>query len=155
MSVLGVRCSNSDFVFAILSGTRSAPNLEQVGGQKFPKGFSTSHRLKWLLQEAELLVQTKDLHAVVIKGTETMASKGNAFVERVEAEAIVFLAAANKGVKPVLRKVKSTIAKNLGFKGRGHYLQSLDTSPIPNFEGFSEKEKEAIWAAWSELRPHA
>ena len=52
----------------------------------------------------------------------------------------------------IFRKVKSTIAKDLGLKGRGHYLQTeLDTSVIPGFGSKSEKEKDAILAGWSEL----
>jgi len=52
----------------------------------------------------------------------------------------------------IFKKVKSTIAKDLGLKGRGHYLRTeLDTSVIPGFAGKPDKEKEAILAAWSEL----
>jgi hypothetical protein len=35
------------------------------------------------------------------------------------------LAASQKGIRSVVRKAKSTIAKDLGLKGRGKYLATL------------------------------
>jgi hypothetical protein len=61
------------------------------------------------------------------------------------------LAGGARGMRAVFKKVKSTIAKDLGQKGRSKYLANLDTSWAPTFDGFSDKEKEAIQAAWSEL----
>jgi hypothetical protein len=78
-------------------------------------------------------------------------SRGKTYEERVEHEAAVIIAAANRGLRKVPKKVKSTIAKDLGQKGRAHYLSVLDTSHFQTFESESEKTKEAILAGWSEL----
>jgi hypothetical protein len=87
---------------------------------------------------------------VVIKRFEGLA-KGTAYEDRVEHEAAVFLACDSCGISGVFKKVKSTIAKNLGCKGRAHYLLTLNTSLIPNYSQYTEKEQDSILAGWSEL----
>jgi hypothetical protein len=69
----------------------------------------------------------------------------------VENEAMVFLAASNRGLENVSRKIKSTIAKNLGLKGKAKYLAQLDTSVFPTYAEESTKMQEAILAAWSSM----
>lgn len=79
--------------------------------------------------------------------------RGKAFVERTENEAIVYLAAANHGVKFVSKKTKATIAKDLGLKGNAKSLETdLDYSSIGGFEAESATIKEAILVAWSTRR---
>ena len=64
----------------------------------------------------------------------------------------MYVAGGTEGMNAIFKKLKSTIAKDLGLKGRAHYLQtSLDTSVIPGFGGRGGKEQEAILAGWSEL----
>ena len=78
--------------------------------------------------------------------------RGNIYEDRVEHEAMVYLAASNQGIKPVFKKVKSSIAKDLGLKGRARYLDtSLNTSSIIDFDNYSDKSQDAILAGWSKL----
>ena len=50
-----------------------------------------------------------------------------------------------------IKKVKATIAKDLGLKGKARYLSTLDTSSIPNYSSYSEKMREAVLVGRSEL----
>lgn len=154
MKCIGIRCSNSDFSYAILSGRKSDPKLETVDTISFPNGYTRPQSLQWFLLELEELSKKNGTLSVwAIKGTEGMAAKGKEFVERVENEAIVFLHAGNAGASRVVRKVKSTIAKDLGLKGKASALKTdLDTSIIPEFKDAAEKIKDAILIAWSELK---
>lgn len=152
MSVLGIRCSNKDYSFAVLEGKPKKPRVLHTGCVAFPKGYSPVQQASWFLQEIEALIDQHDVRDVVIKGFEGM-NRGKTFVERVEHEAVLYLAAANKGIKGVVRKVKSTIAKDLGLKGRGRYLSTaLDTTVIPGYDALPEKTREALLASWSGLR---
>lgn len=150
MTILGVRCSNRDFAYAILDGRRDTPELVKVGTLSYPKGFVKPQSLHWLFQEADGLFRQNGIEKLVIKRFEGQ-SRGAPFEDRVEHEAAVILAAAQRGMKVVFKKVKSQIAKDLGQKGRARYLAALDTSWLPCFGDLSEKEKEAVHAAWSEL----
>jgi len=151
MKVLGIRCSNSDYTFSVLDGTKTSPSLIDTRNLAYPQGFRLPKSLKWFLLEIDALLTNHSIERIVIKGFEGR-TRGKAYEERVEHEAMVFLAAENHGLKAVFRKVKGTIAKDLGLKGRGQYLStSLDTSAIANFDSYDDKTKESIWAAWSEL----
>ena len=149
--VLGVRCSNRDFAYAILDGTKQAPEQIGVASLNYPRGFAKPQSLHWLFQEAHGLLRRHRIEKVVLKRFEGRQSRGSSFEDRVEHEAAVILAAAEFGLKAVFKKVKSQIAKDLGQKGRARYLSSLDTSSFPLFDNQGEKEKETIQAAWSEL----
>jgi hypothetical protein len=150
MNVLGVRCSNKDFTYAILTGTKRAPAQVMLNSLAFPKGFAKAQSLRWLLQEMDGIITANQINKIVIKSSEGL-TRGNTFVDRVEHEAAVQIAGAARGLKGIFKKVKSTIAKDLGQKGRAHYLAHLDTSSFPDYDSCSEKEQEAILAAWSEL----
>ena len=152
MSVLGVRCSNKDFTYVIMSGSKENPKINTSETNTYPRNFSKPRVLLWFVQEIELYISRHDAKRIVLKGFEGR-SRGKTYEQRVEYEAAVFIAAARKGVNAVYLKVKSTIAKDLGLKGRAHYLEtSLDTSHIPGYATKTNKEKDAILAAWSELR---
>jgi len=152
MNCLGVRCSNSDYSIAILSGSRTSPEIIRKVCNGSPNGYKTARRLKWFLQEFEDIFNAIEIDEIVVKGTEPMAQKGGSYAERVENEAMIFLAAERKGITSIVKKVKATIAKEHGLKGRGKYLATLDFSVFPKFEEESEKMKEAIIAAWACLR---
>ena len=152
MRVLGLRCSNRDYHYVILEGTRKVPVLVNQGHAAFPKGFAKPQLLKWFLQELEDLVKRQSIEAISMRGAEGLAARGKPFVERIEIEGIVFLVGAQLGIKPVVKKVMATVAKDLGFKGKAHYVKtSLDTSLIPNYDDYPQKIQEAILAGWSEL----
>lgn len=152
MKCIGLRCSNNDYSFAILSGSKEAPNLEESGTVNFPKGYSRTQSLKWFLQELEEISKKYELERLAIKGAEGIAARGKEFVTRVENEAMALLLAANLGIDEVQRKVKSTIAKDLGLPGKAQALKTeLDTNLIPEFKTSTDKIKEAILVAWSSL----
>ena len=151
MSVLGIRCSNKDFTYAIMTGTKKNPSVLHIASVTVPKNFTRPRALPWMVQEIQDLIEKHAVANVVMKASEGRF-RGKPYTERVELEAAVYIAAGMNGMNAVFKKVKSTIAKDLGLKGRGHYLQTtLDTSVIVDFDAYSEKEKEAILAGWSEL----
>ncbi len=150
MPILGVRCSNKDFAYAVLDGTKGAPQQVELKTLPFPKGFKAAQSLHWLNQEVSDLLEKHAIDKVVIKRFEGR-TRGATFETRVEHEAAVMLAAASKGMTAVFKKVKSTIAKDLGKKGRARYLATLDTSHFPGYADLSDKQREALQAAWSEL----
>lgn len=150
MSFLGIRCSNNDFSYVVLSGTKEQPKIELKDSVVFPKGYSRSQSLKWFLQELEeIYKKDPNIRLIGIKGAEPMASRGKSFVARVENEAMVFFFAGKYAINPVYRKTKPTIAKDLGLKGKGKYLDTLDCSVFPDYDNEKEKIKEAILVAWS------
>ena len=127
LTILGIRCSNKKYAYVVLKGDKNKPEIKKHDQVAFPKGFNRSKELQWFLQEITSILEKNGINAVAIKGTEGMASRGKSFVERVENEAIVQVASAIKGIKMVYRKVKPTIAKDLGLKGKA---KSLETLPL-------------------------
>jgi hypothetical protein len=150
MNTLGIRCSNSDYTFAILTGSKKQPQLIDIGHIPYPKGYSKPHSLKWLYAEVESLVKTHSIKKIGMKASELMRVS-KTYEDRVEHEAMVYLVAAYCNIRDVAKKRKNTLAKQLGLKGRSHYLAQLDTSVIPKFDTFNDKEKEAVMVAWSDL----
>ena len=152
MTILGVRCSNSDYAYAVLQGNASKPSIVEDNLVSYPPDYKRPKLLRWFYQEMDALFAKHSISTIVIKGAESMATRDRTFVERTEHEAVVMLAAANKGITAIFRKVKPTIAKDLGLKGKAKYLDTkLDKSPIDGFDDRPSKLQEAILAAWSEL----
>ena len=151
--ILGIRCSNTDYTFALLKGRKKTPQLQNIKTAAFPKGYSRPNSLRWFFQEIEdYFAKHTEITECVIKGAEPMAQKGSAYSERVEHESMVLLTAANKGIN-ASRKVKATIAKNLGLVGRAKALEEdLDSSVLAGYDKYTAKEQEAILAAWSALK---
>lgn len=150
MKTLGVRCSNTDYTFCILSWDAGSPDIETIKRVAYPTGFTEPETLKWLHQEFEAVLRAHTIDRVGIKRAETNVKRSNLLEFRIQAEAIVSLAAAQVGCGSVERKVRSTVAKDLGLKGKAKYLQTkLDTSAIPGFDEYSIKEQDAILLAWS------
>ena len=152
MKILGIRCSNSDYAYAVLTGTKKSPELVASDIISFPKGYSPPEIMKWLLQELESINTKNEISKWVIKGAEPMALRDKAYTSRVEFEAMVSLSAINNGSSNVIRKVKPTIAKDLGLKGTAKALvNDLDYSLIDGLKMMVDKEFESVVAAWSEL----
>jgi hypothetical protein len=107
--------------------------------------------LLWFTLEVEQWIKKYNVQSVVMKRFEGR-SRGGSFEDRVEYEAAVYLACARCGLTTACKKVRSTIAKDLGLKGRAHYLATLNTSVIPAFSNYTDKEQEAILCAWSDLK---
>ena len=102
------------------------------------------------MQEIDKLLNDYTPSKVVIKKDEGR-TRSNAYEQRVQHEAAVMIAATSHGVKRIVKKVSSTIAKDLGQKGRGSYLAKLDTTWAGDFDAIPKKEQDAVFAAWSEL----
>jgi hypothetical protein len=149
--VLGLRCSNTDYHFALLSGTKKAPILENKGSISYPVKVKKPASLKWMVDEIHDRLRKIHIDVVVIKAPEPSARRTSVLTERIEYEAAVLIACADVGIKAVFKKVKSTIAKDLGLKGKGRYLETFDTGALKNFSELPEKTREAALAAWSEL----
>jgi hypothetical protein len=152
MRVLGVRCSPKDFAYCIIEGTRTSPHVVDWGQIELPKGYTKPLSLKWLLQEVDDLLKKHSVESIAIKCPEGLATRGKPFVERTELETVFILAGALRGLKPISKKVKATIAKDLGAKGKARYLATIDTSVFPGFSEFSDLLREATLVAWSELQ---
>ena len=153
MKILGIRCSNKDCSIFLMSGTQESPNIESSETITFPKDFNQAESLHWFFLEINRIFENNQIDAVAIKGAEPMAQKTNTLIARIQNEAIIYLASATAGVINVVTKCNASIAKELGLKGRGKYLQSkLDTSVIVNYNNYSKKEQEAILVGWSELK---
>ena len=152
MNVLGIRCSNKDYTFAVLTSTKKSPELIDSQTLPYPKGFSKPQSLKWLLQEIDGLIIKYQIEKIVMNKSEARV-RGNPYEDRVEHEAMVYLAASNhQSIKSIVKKVKSSIAKDLGLKGKARYLDtSLNKSLIKDFANYSDKSQDAILAGWSKL----
>jgi hypothetical protein len=150
MKVMGIRCSNTDYSYCILSGSRDIPVVDATCQVSFPAGYSEVEILRWLHHEMQAIFKAYCCCAVGVKKVEATVKRSNAIDFRIQSEAIVGLAAAEAGCLDVRRKVKASIAKDLGLKGRGKYLETrLDTSPISKFAEYPTKVQEAILIAWS------
>ena len=153
MKVMGIRCSNSDFTYAIVTGGKDNPSVDEVSTVPVPKGYRHQQALDWLYLEIEHLVSHHQVEIVVLKRFEGLRRNG-AFETRAEFEGVIALASYRLGSIPVFKKMARTIAKDLGLKGVARYLKtSLDTSVISGFDGYSAKGKDAILCGWSELKP--
>ena len=51
--ILGIRCSNTDYTFALLKGRKKTPQLQNIKTAAFPKGYSRPNSLRWFFQEIE------------------------------------------------------------------------------------------------------
>jgi hypothetical protein len=153
MTRLGIRCSNTDFAYAVLRGTKHVPEVIETNVIGVPAGYRHPEALDWLYQEIERLISSHGAEMIVIKRSESRRRNG-ALEARLEFEGAVALAGHRSGRIPSLKKVKSTIAKDLGLKGFARYLKTrLDTTPIEGFDSYPSKQQEAILSAWSELAP--
>lgn len=152
MKVLGVRCSNNDCTFCLVSGSKKTPSVELLPNVKFPKGFNKAETLKWFSQELETIFNDNEIDSVAIKGAETMVKRSNNLTSRIQNEAVIYLVSAKSGVLNVDTKVKATIAKDLGLKGRAKSLETeLDKSVIEDYDAYPTKAQEAILVGWSSL----
>jgi predicted xylose isomerase-like sugar epimerase len=149
--ILGLRCSSTDYYYVVLTGTKAAPEIASQKSHKYPHNLKKPASLKWMLEEIRDLLQRFEIEKVVFKAAEPLAMKNSSLVERVEYEAAAQIACAQAGLKAVFKKVKNTISKDLGMKGKAKYLQTLDTSPLAGYTQLPEKGKEAALAAWTEL----
>jgi hypothetical protein len=149
--ILGIRCSNLDFCFVILEGTKKSPVIHSHELVLYPKGFKKPASLKWMVDELRGILAKYDIERIVMKGPEPMAKKKSQLIERIEYETAVYIACAQEGKKAVFKKVKCTIAKDLGLKGQAKYLANLDTTVMDGFGELSDKGQEAALAAWTEL----
>ena len=153
MNILGIRCSSKDFTYCVISGKQDNPNLHLTDWTKFPTGQSEPDRLNWFYQEIGGLITKHSIGGIGIKGVEPMAMKGKNYGARTQLEGMIYLQAAQNGVKYIKTKVKSTIAKDFGVKGKGKYLDTkVDYSKIPDYDELKTNTKESIQVALSMLK---
>ena len=67
MSILGLRCSNTDYTYTVLAGSRSQPETIAIDNIAFPRGFKTQQSLLWFLREIEALLDKFDIEMIVIQ----------------------------------------------------------------------------------------
>ena len=152
MRTLGLRCGPSDYAFVIIEGTQEQPQIIHKGEITCPQGYKPLAKLGWFYQEIEDLCKKYEISKIAIKATEPMGRSGSKVVEqRLELETIALIAASHCGVEKAAKKVKATIAKDFGFKGKAKYLASINESALPNIDDLSDKLKEAALAGWSDL----
>jgi len=151
MRILGVRCSPKEFAYCVIEGKKATPQLLHTDQVAIPTGYAKPLALKWLLQEVDDMLKKHAVESIAIKCAEGLASRDRSFVERIEFETVFILAGALRGLKPITKKVKATIAKDMGVKGKVRYLATIDTSAIPSFSQLPEKLREAVLVAWSDL----
>ena len=148
---IGLRFTNKGFAFAILEGTRTSPEFIASLETQCPKAFKACETAKWVKHELDSIFAKYKPNYVCIKSFEGRA-KGTAYEERVRLEGVGHYCASQLGLKDLARKRKSTIAKDLGLKGRARYLATFDTSPIAEFDDLSSLVQEAVLVAWSDLK---
>ncbi len=124
MKMIGFRCSNSDYTYAVIEITEDGAKIDDAKTVPFPKNFCHADILKWLYLEIERLLKDNKPRGIMIKRSEAMASKGKPFITRVECEAIIFLLASMLNIKYVAGKTKATILKDLGYKGKSKYFKT-------------------------------
>lgn len=152
MKVIGFRCSNSDFTYAVIEGDKESPEVIVAKRIAFPKNFSEGERLRWFRQELNTIFSENNPEVITLKGAEFAVSRSNSLDSRLYNEGVVILVAAEIGILEVAKKVNATMAKDLGLKGKAKYLKTkLDTSPINDFDSYNPKHQEAILAGWSSM----
>ena len=150
MKIIGFICSSSDFTYALLEGGKTSPIIVKVEEISFPKGCSRSAILKWLYYEVEQLLKRFEPKGVLLKRAEHGASKDKSYTMRVENEAVILLLVGMLNIKYVDNKVKPTILKDLGYKGRSRYFAVACEDVLSEYNGkVTEKIKEAIMVARS------
>jgi len=150
MKILAVRCSNTDFAYAVIKGTQQSPTVVESTVTGYPKGYEEHALFHWFHQEIAGLLGKHSADAVAVKTAETMVKRSGSLETRIRVEGIALMSAAEAGCANAHRKVKSTIAKDLGMKGKGKYLETkLDTSAISGFDSYNTKQQEAILVGWS------
>jgi hypothetical protein len=95
--VLGLRCSNTDYYYALLSGTKATPVLEDHGLINYPRGTKEPAALEWMFEEIRDRLRRSQIEKVVLKGAEPGAMRTAPLLDRVQYEAAVFIACAEAG----------------------------------------------------------
>jgi len=150
MKILAVRCSNTDFAYALIEGSKQSPTIVECDLTVYPKGYEEHSLFHWFHQEIIGLLGRYSPDTLAVKAAETMVKRSGSLETRIRIEGIALMSAAEVGCTSAHRKVKSTIAKDLGMKGKGKYLETkLDTSPIINFDSYNTKQQESILVGWS------
>jgi hypothetical protein len=150
IKILSIRSSNTDFACAVIEGTQEAPKLILCELTSFPKGYEEHSLLHWFYQEIAGKLSDHNPAFLAVKAAEPSVRRSNSLELRIRIEGVALMAAGEKGCEHACRKVKSTISKDLGMKGRAKYLETeFDPSALAEFGSLSAKEKEAVLAGWS------
>lgn len=145
---LGIRCSNTDFAYAILSGTRLSPKVVSAKCTTFPKSYNESATICWLRLEIKDIIGKSPISKACLKKSEATRNT-NSLQLRLLCEGAIISAIRESMDIPISRKVQTTLAKDLGAKGKAKYLKGLDYSVFSDWDNYSDKVRESILAAWS------
>lgn len=137
-----------------MGGSKGQPKLIRIIKKPFPLDYSRVQIIDWFLQELDDFIQANDgINEIIIKSPDAMSRRNTAYEERLENQGVAYLAASRNGIRLVTRKVRSTIAKDLGLKGNSREYAAVDCSQIYTKQSsISEDERDSILAAWSGLR---
>jgi hypothetical protein len=149
MAAVGFRCEPREVHWVVMDGTRGAPVVVEKDRMRVPQNMARPAELSWLLREiAELLVRTSPA-AVGYKRSE--ASPRPRHPQRLEAEAIVQVAAHDAGVPEICGLLKRRLKSAIHYDGDARYVtRAVDEAELEGL-GNSLEEKEAALAAWSLL----
>jgi hypothetical protein len=151
MAVVGFRCGTDGVRCVIMDGTRAHPVVLESRRLRFPVNLQWPGQLAWLRTEISQILQQLSPAAVCFKKAEAVASFSAGAVSRIEAEAIVQLAAHECGVECIRGTVKRTLKSDLGWDGAIRYVdRAIDDAPLAGLSRNCE-EREAALAAWSSL----
>jgi len=70
MSVIGIRCSNKDFTYAVMDGSKKKPVMQHAESVTVPRNFSRPRALYWMVQEIQGLITRHGADKVVMKAFE-------------------------------------------------------------------------------------
>lgn len=149
MKALGLRASNRECAIALIEGSRDDPRIVTTKKVVVPEGYADTESSRWLYQELLEVFNAHQPNVAAVKRPELSVKRSNALELRIGFEHIAMLAAAECGCTMAFRKVKSTIAKDLGLKGKGKYLKALDTSKVDGYDQLPPMTQEAVLVAWS------
>lgn len=149
--ILGFRFTNKGFAVAVLTGKQSAPTLKFSQLITAPAAFKFCEIAKWTKHELQTLLTTHSPTFIAMKAFEGM-KKDKSYEERLRLEGVLHVCAGEANFKDIARKRKSTIAKDFGLKGKGSYVDKIDTAVIPDFKRLDKYIQEAALVAWSELK---
>ncbi len=150
MAILGIRCTNKQFAYAILDGAKTGPTVLEAKIINCPASTKRPSCIFWIFTETQSLIDKYGIELIVIKKNEGRTYSGS-IEERIEHEAAVILAGHSKGIKGIFKKGIRTILVDLDLKGKHSELEKLDTSSIPNYDKSTQHLKDAYLSAWSEL----
>ncbi len=152
MVILSLRCSHKEIDYLVITGTQTSHNISVKNNVKMPANKEWPEILEWSYNEFAELIGEHSPDIIIFKKTEPFfRGRGRAALhQRAVIESILQLIAQQKQIQ-IKGKVKTTIAKDLKFKGSKKYVIRDTNVQVLNNVGLTENQKEAFIAGLSEL----